>query len=72
MKKTYSSPVVKELHMDTEQMVAESLAINSSVGGIIPPSHHTTPRGALHTERAPRMFTASFALITDTTVTFWY
>ncbi|MBQ7496078.1 MAG: hypothetical protein IJT75_10090 [Bacteroidaceae bacterium] len=31
MKKTYSSPVVKELHMDTEQMVAESLAINSSV-----------------------------------------
>jgi len=65
MKKTYSSPVVKELHMDTEQMVAESLAINSSV-------HHTTPRGALHTERAPRMFTASFALITDTTVTFWY
>jgi len=34
MKKTYSSPVVKELHMDTEQMVAESLAINSSVWDI--------------------------------------
>jgi hypothetical protein len=31
MKKTYSIPSVKEFHMDTEQMVAESLGINSSV-----------------------------------------
>jgi hypothetical protein len=30
MKKTYSIPSVKEFHMDTEQMVAESLIINSS------------------------------------------
>ena len=29
MKKTYSIPSVKEINMDTEQMVAESLAINS-------------------------------------------
>ena len=30
MKKTYNIPSVKEIHMDTEQMVAESLAINST------------------------------------------